>query len=103
MEIKTKFNIGDVCYKITDNYKINLCVIRSIEILVNTNANCKPDVIIRYGLNKYPALEDERILFKNADEIINHFKQEMSIVEPDKPFYAPDDDINSKQDVEQSK
>lgn len=71
MEIKTKFNIGDTCYKIINNYNIKKYIIRSIDIAIKTK------VTIMYELEDEGVCEDESMLFKDINDIINHFQQEI--------------------------
>lgn len=92
MDIKTKFNIGDVCYKVIDNYNVKSYNIRSIKVFINNTISCKLDITIMYELDNLSTLVNERMLFKNLDEIVDHFKQEINRVEPDKPFYAHHND-----------
>ena len=86
MDIKTKFNIGDVCYKVTDNYNVKSYNVRSIKVFINTTVDRKTNINIMYELENLSTVVHERMLFKNLDEIVNHFKQEITTIEPDKLF-----------------
>jgi len=68
MNIKTKFEIGNVVFALEDGRVINNRITR---IVIDVNQNSTHPITIKYGLYCFHGLHDERKVFSTKQELLD--------------------------------
>lgn len=89
MEIKTKFNVGDIAYTIHNNYLFQVKIYR-IKVQVSSNGGCiesydvmvtddnlyEGNIVLNTGISANKLFADKHVLFKDLENTMFEFVEQ---------------------------